>query len=80
MGPYDVDPTRPPLKDTANTDILYHNGRLLALWYLCGAPYRLDPLTLDTLGVEDFGGKLATTVSAHPKVDGAGPAGQAVTS
>ena len=69
MGPFDLDLPRSHLKDTANTDILYHNGRLLALWYLCGAPYRLDPRSLETQGIEDFGGKLATTMSAHPKVD-----------
>ncbi|MDJ0847989.1 MAG: carotenoid oxygenase family protein [Myxococcota bacterium] len=69
MGPYDHDAPRHYLKDTANTDVLYHNGHLLALWYLCGTPYRLDPLTLDARGSDDFGGKLTTTVSAHPKVD-----------
>jgi len=69
MGPYDFDLPDHHLKDTANTDVLFHNGQLLALWYLCGAPYRLDPLSLDTLGTEDFGGKLRSTVSAHPKVD-----------
>jgi len=26
-------------KDSANTDIIFHNGKLLATWYLCGAPY-----------------------------------------
>jgi carotenoid cleavage dioxygenase-like enzyme len=69
LGPFDFDAPRHFLKDTANTDVLWHNGRLLALWYLCGEPYRLDPLSLDTLGIEDFGGKLESTVSAHPKVD-----------
>jgi carotenoid cleavage dioxygenase len=69
MGPYDHSKPRHYLKDTANTDVVYHNGNLLALWYLCGTPYRLDPLTLDARGAEDFGGKLHTTVSAHPKVD-----------
>lgn len=56
-------------KDTANTDVVWHNGQLLALWYLCGEPYRLDPLTLEGRGADDFGGKRRTTVSAHPKVD-----------
>lgn len=69
MGPFDPEAPRHYLKDTANTDLVYHNGAILALWYMCGEPYRLDPLTLDTLGVDDFGGKLNTTVSAHPKVD-----------
>lgn len=69
MGPFDFSLPRGPIKDTANTDLIFHNGQLLALWYLCGAPHRIDPHTLDTLGIEDFGGKLRTTVSAHPKVD-----------
>ncbi|MGB5811074.1 MAG: carotenoid oxygenase family protein [Polyangiales bacterium] len=56
-------------KDTANTDVIWHHGELLALWYLCGEPHRLDPLTLEPRGVETFGGLRDTTVSAHPKVD-----------
>ncbi len=69
LGPFDFDAPRHYLKDTANTDLLYWNGHLLALWYMCGAPYRLDPLTLDSRGTDDFGGRLHTSVSAHPKVD-----------
>ena len=59
-----------PYKDTANTDVKFHNGALLALWYQCGEPHRLDPLTLETIGVDDFAGKRTTAVSAHVKVDG----------
>lgn len=69
MGPFDFDLPRHYLKDTANTDLIYHDGDLLALWYLCGEPYRLDPLTLETRGVHDFQGKRSTPVSAHAKVD-----------
>jgi carotenoid cleavage dioxygenase len=57
------------LKDSANTDLVFHNGYALALWYQCGLPYKLDPRTLETLGVERFGGKLDRAVSAHAKVD-----------
>jgi len=57
------------LKDTANTDVLWHNGSLLALWYLCGAPYSLDPLTLDDRGLADFARHGVTSMSAHPKRD-----------
>ncbi len=57
------------LKDSANTDLVFHNGYALALWYQCGLPYKLDPHTLETLGVERFGGKLERAVSAHAKVD-----------
>ncbi|MGH7932626.1 MAG: carotenoid oxygenase family protein [Candidatus Binataceae bacterium] len=57
------------LKDSANTDLVFHNGQALALWYQCGLPYKLDPRTLETMGVESFGGALRRTVSAHAKVD-----------
>ena len=56
-------------KDSANTDIIFHNGKLLATWYLCGAPYALEPTSLDTLGAEDFAGTLDGDMMAHPKVD-----------
>ncbi|MCH2169734.1 carotenoid oxygenase family protein [Myxococcota bacterium] len=69
MGPFDTQRSDGYIKDTANTDLVWHHGNLLALWYLCGTPYRIDPLSLDTLGPEDFGGALGSTVSAHPKVD-----------
>ena len=64
-----MDAPRHFLKDTGNTDIIHHNGKLLATWYMCGDVYQLDPLTLDARGKNDFGGKLKSKVSAHPKVD-----------
>lgn len=56
-------------RDTANTDIVCHNGELMALWYISGQPVRLDPVTLETIRSEDFGGALPGNVSAHSKVD-----------
>ena len=56
-------------KDTANTDVVLHNGSLMALWYISGQPVRVDPRTLETIGGETFGGKLPRHVSAHSKVD-----------
>lgn len=56
-------------KDTANTDVIIHNGQLMALWYVSGTPVRVDPRTLETIGNETFGGKLPRNVSAHSKVD-----------
>lgn len=69
------------IKNTANTSVIWHGGRLLALWE-AGAPYRLDPRTLDTIGSEDFGGRLRNPFdrlsrmvlpllpfSAHPRID-----------
>lgn len=39
------------IKNAANTSVIWHGGRLLALWE-GGPPYRLDPHTLATLGPE----------------------------
>jgi all-trans-8'-apo-beta-carotenal 15,15'-oxygenase len=54
----------------ANTGIVYHGGKLLALWE-GGRPYRLDPLTLDTIGPHSYEGKLGklNAFSAHGKID-----------
>jgi carotenoid cleavage dioxygenase len=56
-------------KDTANTDLVLHNGELMALWYVSGTPVRLNARTLETIGNESFGGKLPRHASAHSKVD-----------
>jgi carotenoid cleavage dioxygenase len=57
-----------PLKNTANTDVKYHAGRLIAMWYRSGLPYALDPRTLETLGPADFDGAL-DQISAHSRPD-----------
>lgn len=57
------------LKDTANTDVVFHNGNLIAMWYLAGETYKVDPLTLETVGIEDWNGTRQGCVSAHAKVD-----------
>lgn len=56
-------------KDTANTDLVMHNGELMALWYISGTPVRMNARTLETVGNETFGGRLPRHVSAHSKVD-----------
>jgi carotenoid cleavage dioxygenase len=57
------------IRTTANTNVLYFNGRLLA----CkedAPPYSLDPESLETIGLEDFNGQLpCLTFTAHPKLD-----------
>ena len=55
-------------KNTANTNIVHHAGKLLALME-AALPTRLDPVSLDTLGVDDLGGRLAGPMTAHPKMD-----------
>ncbi|MDL4820827.1 carotenoid oxygenase family protein [Actinomadura opuntiae] len=57
--------------NAANTGVALHADRLLALWE-GGPPHRLDPDTLETLGTDDFGGRLRgmlKSFSAHPKWD-----------
>ena len=55
------------LKDSSSTDIVVHAGKALSTFYQCGEGYRIDPLTLETLGVE--GWVPIDGVSAHAKVD-----------
>ncbi len=69
MDPPRADRPDMPLKDTSNTDVKFHAGRLVTLWYLAGQPYHVDPWTLETIGPADFKGTLHTHVSAHSKVD-----------
>ncbi len=53
-------------RGTANTHVLAHNGELLCLeeghW-----PWRADT-ELNTLGVQNFGGALTCSMTAHPKI------------
>src|SRR5437764_8624186 len=44
-------------KSAANTNIVFHGGKLLALWE-AGRPWRVDPVTLETIGEDDMGGVL----------------------
>lgn len=54
---------------TANTNVIAFADRLLALKE-DSLPYALDPLTLETIGVDDLGGQVTSTAfTAHPKMD-----------
>jgi all-trans-8'-apo-beta-carotenal 15,15'-oxygenase len=53
--------------NVSNTSVVMESGRLLSLWE-GGPPHELDPATLETRGVADFGGTLKA-FSAHPKID-----------
>jgi all-trans-8'-apo-beta-carotenal 15,15'-oxygenase len=57
---------RPPA-NVSNTSVLMDGDRLLSLWE-GGPPFALDPATLETRGLEQFGGKVKA-FSAHPKRD-----------
>ncbi len=58
------------LKNIANTNVIYHGQKLLALWE-ASRPYRLDPKTLATIGIETFDNALAPSqaFTAHPRLD-----------
>ncbi|MEV1295606.1 carotenoid oxygenase family protein [Pseudonocardia sp. NPDC049635] len=51
----------------ANTHVVPHAGRILAL-VEAGLPYEVTP-DLGTVGAVDFGGRLRTAMTAHPKTD-----------
>lgn len=54
---------------TANTSMLWHHGKLYALKE-SQLPMELNPQTLETKGLHNFGGKLTSkTFTAHPKLD-----------
>ena len=54
--------------NTGNTNIILHGGKLLALME-GSQPVAMDPFELTTLGVHDYDGTIASTFSAHPKID-----------
>jgi len=62
---------RTRLKDSSSTDVIVHNGVALTSFYQCGDLYRLDPMSLQTLGKADWNGRFPSRygVSAHPKLD-----------
>ena len=55
------------MKNTANTHVVAHAGRVLALMEAC-KPMELGP-DLETVGELDFDGALHGPMTAHPKVD-----------
>jgi carotenoid cleavage dioxygenase len=62
----------PDAVNPANTSIVQHGGRLLALWE-GGSAHELDPRDLSTIGPVTWRADLAQLpFSAHPKVDTAG--------
>ncbi len=59
--PADIDDWNP-----ANINVAMCGGELLALWE-AGSAYRLDPTSLETLGVKHWGEFQGRAFSAHPK-------------
>jgi carotenoid cleavage dioxygenase len=55
------------LKDSSSTDVVVHAGKALSTFYQCGEGYRLDPQTLEQLGLESW--VPIDGISAHARVD-----------
>jgi len=60
----------PPMQGNhqSNVSLTWHGGQLLASGEV-GAPYRIDPRNLETLGWTDFEGDLGNSFTAHSKID-----------
>lgn len=68
LEPPQLDNPYGPTKNTANTALIWHAGTMLATWE-GGAPHAIDVPTLDTIGEYTYDGKLASSFTAHPKID-----------
>ena len=70
LNPMDPDPEWNPEGEdgTANTNIIFHKDKLLALeeGHL---PFEIDPISLESIGSYDYEGKLLSPMTAHPKID-----------
>lgn len=56
------------MKNVANTALVWHHGKLLALWE-GGEPYELKLPELETVGSYTFDEQLTFPFCAHPKID-----------
>ncbi|MGV0644744.1 carotenoid oxygenase family protein [Mycolicibacterium sp. XJ879] len=63
---YNADGTRNLRSSVANTHVVNHAGKTLAL-VESSLPYEISN-DLETLGAYDFGGKLVDSMTAHPKI------------
>jgi carotenoid cleavage dioxygenase-like enzyme len=66
FGVYNPDGTRNLHSSVANTHVVRHAGKTLAL-VESSLPYEITN-DLETLGAYDFGGKLMDSMTAHPKI------------
>jgi carotenoid cleavage dioxygenase len=57
-----------PYPNRANTALVWHHGKLLALWE-GGPPHEIKVPNLETAGPYTFGARLKHAFTAHPKVD-----------
>ncbi|MBN9082751.1 MAG: carotenoid oxygenase [Rhizobiales bacterium 62-17] len=58
------------MKDNAGTDVICHAGKLIASMSQGSEPWRLDPVTLETLGADpSWARKVVHGLASHYKVD-----------
>lgn len=57
-----------PEHNMSNVSLIQHGGRLLSLGE-AGWPFEIDPNDLSTKQAFNYGGKLKTAMTAHPKID-----------
>ena len=70
LNPMDVDPEWNSENEdgTANTSIIFHAGKLLALEE-GHHPFELDSISLESKGAQNYDNKLLSPMTAHPKID-----------
>jgi len=70
LNPMEPDPLWNPEGEdgTANTNIIFHGDKLLALEE-GHPPFEIDPFTLESIGSYNYEGKLLSPMTAHPKID-----------
>ncbi len=70
MNPMKNDPRVANVKTngTANTNVIWHGGKLLAL-VESHPPFEINPDTLESIGPWTFHEKLTGPMTAHPKID-----------
>ena len=52
----------------SNVSVIWHANKLLSSGEV-GFPFAINPQDLSTVGIHDFGGKLKSSFTAHPKID-----------
>ncbi len=68
LEPTPADNPYGPSKNVANTALIWHNDRLLALWE-GGIPHEVTVADLETIGPYTFNDRWTSAFTAHPKVD-----------
>lgn len=68
LEPPQMDNPHGPGKNTANTALVWHEGKMLALWE-GGAPHAIALPGLDTIGQYTYKDRLSSAFTAHPKID-----------